>query len=230
MAELWRQLFVYPLLDVLIFFYDTIAFQNLGVAVIEMTVLLRIVLLPINIQAEKDSARYERLEMEVVDIQKAFKGDPIMANDHIRELLKKRKVSPWAKSAIVLIQLLVLIVLYQVFLSGINSHLDHLAAWVGQPLLPINTTFFGFELGKRNFFWALSVGLYLFIEIINDQRKVGHLLARKDALYRYAFPIFTIVILSLLPMVKSLFILTSMTFSLIVSTSRRLLWPTASTK
>jgi YidC/Oxa1 family membrane protein insertase len=133
MAELWRQFLVYPLLDVLILFYNTIAFQNLGVAVIEMTFLLRLALLPINIQAEKDSARYERLEMEVVDIQKAFKGDRIMANEHIRELLKKRKVSPWAKSAILIVQLLVLVVLYQVFLRGINAHLDHLAAWVGQP-------------------------------------------------------------------------------------------------
>ena len=230
MAELWRQVFVYPLLDVLILFYNTVAFQNLGVAVIEMTILLRLALMPINIQAERDSARYERLEVEVSEIQKAFKGDPVMANDHIRVLLKKRKVSPWAKTSILVVQLLVLVVLYQVFLSGINAHLDHLAAWVGEPLMPINTTFFGFELGQRNVFWALSVGVYLFLEIVHEQRKVGHLLVKQDALYRYAFPIFTVVVLSILPMVKSLFILTSMTFSLIVSSSRRLLWPTDSTK
>src|SRR5512135_3389423 len=136
MVELWRAIFVYPLLDVLILFYNTVAFQNLGVAVIEMTVLLRLALLPINIQAERDSARYERLELEVSEIQKAFKGDPVMANDHIRALLKKRKVSPWAKTSILLVQLLVLVVLYQVFLSGINAHLDHLAGWVGTPQMP----------------------------------------------------------------------------------------------
>ena len=230
MVELWRAIFVYPLLDVLILFYNTVAFQNLGVAVIEMTVLLRLALLPINILAERDSARYERLELEVADIQKAFAGDPVMANEHIRALLKKRKVSPWAKTSILMVQLLVLIVLYQVFLSGINAHLDHLAAWVGQPLMPINTTFFGFELGQRNFFWALSVGVYLFIEIVLQQRKIAHLLTKQDAVYRIAFPIFTVVILSILPMVKSLFILTSMTFSLTVSSFRRWLWPTDSTK
>lgn len=230
MVEIWRNIFVYPLLDVLILFYNTVAFQNLGVAVIEMTVLLRLALLPINIQAERDSARYERLELEVSEIQKAFKGDPVMANDHIRVLLKKRKVSPWAKTSILLVQLLVLVVLYQVFLSGINAHLDHLAGWVGQPLMPINTTFFGFELGKRNFFWALSVGLYLFLEIAHEQRKVAHLLTKQDAVYRIAFPVFSVVVLSLLPMVKSLFVLTSMTFSLTLSTLRHWLWPTVSTK
>lgn len=230
MVELWRAIFVYPLLDVLTLFYDTIAFQNLGVAVIEMTVLLRLALLPINILAERDSARYERLELEVAEIQKAFASDPVMANEHIRVLLKKRKVSPWAKTSILLIQLLVLVVLYQVFLRGINAHLDHLASWVGTPVMPIDATFFGFELGKRNFLWALSVGVYLFVEIMLQQRKVSHLLTKSDAVYRIAFPVFSVVVLSLLPMVKSLFVLTSMTFSLVVSAFRHWLWPTASTK
>lgn len=230
MVELWRAIFVYPLLDVLILFYNTIGFQNLGVAVIEMTVLLRLALMPLNIRAEADSARYERLELEVSDIQKAFAGDPVMGKEHIRALLKKRKVSPWAKTSILLVQLLVLVVLYQVFLSGINAHLGHLAGWVGQPIMPINTTFFGFELGQRNLLWALSVGVYLFIEILVEQRKVAHLLTKQDAVYRVAFPVFSFVLLSFLPMVKSLFVLTTMTFSLTVSVLRRWLWPTASTK
>lgn len=230
MVEFWRNTFVLPLLDVLIFFYNTIAFQNLGAAVIEMTVLLRLALMPINILAERDSARYERLELEVAEIQKAFAGDPVMAKERIRELLKKRKVSPWAKTSILLVQLLVLIVLYQVFLSGINSHLDRLGAWAGQPVMPINTMFFGFELGMRDFWWALAVGLYLLLEILLQQRKVAHLLTKQDAVYRIAFPVFSVVVLSMLPMVKSLFVLTSMTFSLAVSTLRRWLWPTASTK
>ncbi len=230
MAELWRALFVYPLLDVLMFLYDTVAFGNLGVAVIEMTFLLRFALLPITVLAERDSARYERLEAEVAGIQKAFKGDAVMANDRIRDLLKKRKVSPWAKTSILAIQLLVLVALYQVFLRGIDAHLDRLATWVNPPAMPINTMFLGFDLGSRNFFWSFAVGLYLYLEIVHEQRKVGHLLGRQDAIYRYAFPIFTVVLLSLLPMVKSLFVLSSMTFSLTVSSLRRWLWPTASTK
>lgn len=230
MADLWRNFLVAPLLDLLIFFYDTIAFGNLGVAVIEMTVLLRLALLPLNILAEQSAASYERLEQEVADIQAQFKNDHVQANEHIRALLKERKINPWAKTAILLVQLLVLIVLYQVFISGINAHLDTLAGWVGIPQTPVNPMFFGFDLGKRNLWWALAVGVYLFLEIVHQQRKVAHLVGKQDAVYRYAFPLFTVVVLSLLPMVKSLFVLTSMSFSLIVSTIRRALWPTASTK
>ncbi len=199
-------------------------------AVIELTIALRIALLPLNVQAERNTAKYERLEQEVVDLQTRFKNDPVEANEHVRALLKARKVSPWAKTAILLIQLLVFIILYQVFLSGINSHLGHLASWVGDVQLPVNTKFFGFELGHRNVFWALSVGLLLFLEISHQQKKVAHLMHKPDAVYRYTFPLFTVVVLSILPMVKSLFVLTSMLFSLAVTTLRHALWPTGSTK
>ncbi len=220
MVEIWRNLLVTPLLDLLLFFYDTVAFGSLGLAVIEMTFLLRLALMPLNIKAEKDAARYEKLEGEVADIQERFKYDSVLANEHIRAFLKTKKVSHWAKALILLVQLLALVVLYQVFLGGINAHLDH----------PINTTFFGAELGKRNILWALGVGLLFFLEISWQQRKVAHLLQKQDAVYRYAFPLFTVVVLSILPMVKSLFVLTSMVFSLTVSNLRRVVWPTASIK
>jgi YidC/Oxa1 family membrane protein insertase len=226
MGAIWNDLLVTPLLNVLILFYDTIAFGNLGLAVIEMTVLLRVVLMPLTVVDEKKKAEQERLDDEVAKIQDAFKNDPVMAHEQIRELLARRRVNPWAKTAVLLIQLAVLLVLYKVFIHGINASLDGLYAWVPAPSGPINTLFFGFDIGVRNFYWALAVGVVLFLDIVAEQREVEHLLGKQDAVYRYAFPIMTVVVLSLLPMVKSLFILTSMGFSIAVLLIRRAIWPT----
>jgi membrane protein insertase Oxa1/YidC/SpoIIIJ len=212
MTGIWDGFLVRPLLDLLIWLYQTVAFGNLGLAVIELTILLRFALLPITVLAERSSARYERLEAEVAGIQASFKNDPVLANEQIRELLKKRRISPWARTAVLLVQLLVLVALYQVFIHGLGSGID--------------TTFFGFELGRRHLGWALAVGVFLYLEIVHEQRAVEHLLGKQDAVYRYAFPLFAVVLLSFLPMVKSLFILTSMGFSLAVSSIRRALWPT----
>ncbi len=220
MIDVWRNFLVAPLLDLLIFFYGTIAFGNLGVAVIEMTFLLRLALIPLTVKAERDAARYEHLESQVAEIQERFKNDEVLAGEHIRAFLKSHKVSHWAKASILLVQLVVMIVLYQVFQRGIY----------GSFAQPINTTFFEFELGERTLYWPLAVGALLFAEISWEQRKVAHLLQKKDAVYRYAFPAFTVVVLSVLPMAKSLFVLTSMVFSLTVSNFRRALWPTDSTK
>jgi YidC/Oxa1 family membrane protein insertase len=226
MGAIWHDLLVTPLLNVLILFYDTIAFGNLGVAVIEMTVLLRVVLMPLTVVDEKKKAEQERLDTEVAKIQDAFKNDQVMAHEQIRELLARRRINPWAKTAVLLIQLAVLVVLYQVFLHGINASLDGLYGWVPAPAGPINVSFLGFDIGARNFYWALAVGIVLFLDIVAEQREVEHLLGKQDAVYRYAFPIMTVVVLSLLPMVKSLFILTSMGFSIAIFLIRRAIWPT----
>lgn len=229
MPEFFHDYLVAPLLNVLMYLYETVAFENLGVAVIEMTVLLRLALLPLSIVSEADEVKYERLETEVARTQEHFKNDRVQAHEEIRNLLKKHRISPWAKMVVLLIQLLVLIVLYQVFVSGINAQLSGLYKWVVQPNLPINTNFLGVEIGSHNFWWALAVGVFLYIEIAWEQRHVVHLLGPQDAVFRYAFPIFSVVVLLLLPMVKSLFILTSMIFSLVITLIRRMIWRTGST-
>jgi YidC/Oxa1 family membrane protein insertase len=216
MTDAWNDLLVRPLLETLLFLYRTLAFGNLGVAVIELTFLLRLTLLPLTVLAERSSARYERLSDDVAAIQGQYKNDPVLANEQIRELLKRRKINPWAKAVVLLVQLMVLLALYQVFTKG--------------ALTPdVDPTFFGFHLGRRSVWWALAVGVILYLEISTEQRQVEHLLGKQDAIYRYAFPLFSVVLLSFLPMVKALFVLTSMAFSLIVSSIRHKLWPTAST-
>lgn len=216
MSDLWRELLVEPMLSTLLFLYRTVAFGNLGVAIIELTILLRLVLLPFTILAERSSARYERLSEDVATIQGQYKNDTVLANEQIREMLKQRKINPWAKAIVIFVQAAVLLALYQVF-----TH---------DALTPeIVPTFLGLDLTSRNFWWALSVGVVLYLEISHEQRQVEHLLGKQDAVYRYAFPLFSVVLLSLLPMVKALFVLTSMAFSLLVSMIRHKLWPIVST-
>jgi len=219
-------LLIQPLFNGLILLYETLAFGNLGVAVVELTVILRLLLLPLSIVDERKKARYERLSDEVDKIQDAFKNDPVTANEQIRALLAKHKVNHWAKGLVLLVQLGVLLALYQVFISGIRENLAGLYSWVPAPDGPINASFLGFDLGGRNFWWALAVGVILFLEIAHEQRQVIHLLGKRDAVFRYAFPILTVVVLSFLPMVKALFILTSMMFTTLTGVIRRAIWPT----
>ena len=210
----WNTYLVHPLLEALLFLYRTLAFGNLGVAVIELTVLLRLALLPLTVLAERSSARYERLSDDVAAIQAQYKNDPVLANEEIRELLKKRRINPWAKAVVLAVQLVVLFALYQVFTRG--------------ALAPdVDPTFLGMRLAERNGWWALAVGAVLYLEIAHEQRQVEHLLGKRDAIYRYAFPLFSVAVLSLLPMVKALFVLTSMAFSLAVVSIRHRIWPTS---
>ncbi|MEY4723214.1 MAG: hypothetical protein RLZZ324_727 [Candidatus Parcubacteria bacterium] len=224
MGAFWHDALYTPLLNFLIFLYSGPAFFNLGVAVIELTVLLRIVMLPLTVLDERNRARYERLNLAIEAIERDYKADHVVRKEKIRELLKEHKVSYWAKSLGLVIQLLVLVLLYQVFLAGIRfSGSEALYSWVTIPSF-IDTNFLGFDLADRSVLWAGIVGVVLFLQIYAVQRKREYLVGKSDVAYLFLFPIFSTVVLLLLPMVKSVFVLTSMAFSMLVFVIRRTFW------
>ncbi|MFH1430244.1 MAG: YidC/Oxa1 family membrane protein insertase [Candidatus Uhrbacteria bacterium] len=215
-ATLWDVALYQPLLNALFILYDKAAGENLAFAVIELTIAMRIVLLPLSIISESKRARLETLSRQVEDVHQHFRNDPVKQREQTRKILKKNKVNPWAKITVLGVQVLVLVLLYQVFLGGLrHEKLSALYDFVRHPDL-INTMFFGFDISVRNVWWAIGVGVVLFIEIAIAQYQRRHALERRDIFYRYAFPVLAVIILIQLPMVKSLFILTSMAFSAIL--------------
>jgi hypothetical protein len=79
--------------------------------------------------------------------------------------------------------------------------------------------FFSWDLGHRNLFWPFLVGGTLFAQIYISLRR-NHAVSKADLMYLLLFPIFTIIILLLLPMVKALFIFTSMMFTQVIKLVR----------
>lgn len=213
MLELWHDYLYQPLLNLLFFLYDRFASENLGVAVIELTVIIRMALLPFSIVSERKRARFEALSEQIATVGRQFKNDRVKQREETRKLLRVQRVSPWAKVVALGGQVLVFILLYQVFLGGLRpAKLIDLYASVRRPDV-INTMFFGFDIGQRNIWWALAVAILLFIEIVIEQGHRRHTIDRRDLFYRYIFPLAVFGILFKLPMVKSLFLLTTMAFS-----------------
>ncbi len=221
MGQFWHDYLYTPLLNVLFFLYSGPAFGNLGVAVIELTVALRIALLPFSIVDERNRFRYEKLDRKIETIERDFKTDHVMRAEKIRDLLKQHKVSYWSKVIVLGVQLLTLVLLYQVFIGGIRfTHNEVLYDWVQVPG-QVNTSFFGFDIAQKSLLWASVVAVILFLQIYAVQKQREHLIRRSDVMYLFLFPIFSLVVLLLLPMVKSLFVLTSMLFSMFIFGTRK---------
>lgn len=218
---IWDEFLYKPLFNLLIFLYQYKDVFSLGLAVIYLTVILRIVLIPFTFFAQRNKVRYEMLSSEVKKISVDYKHDPEQAKIEARKAMKKYKIRPWAKAIVLGVQGLVLVLLYQVFLGGINNKFDDLYYFVPAPDF-INLMFLGINLGEKNFYLALAVGIILFMEISYTQRRRRHLLKESDVFFRYLFPIVSVMILALLPAVKSIFILTSIFFTIIVSIVLRL--------
>lgn len=217
MISFWHNVLFAPLLNLLIVLYNGPGFGSLAIAVIELTLLIRLALIPFTVVSEQNKNVYVKIEKEMERLQQEFRNDPVQKREELRKMLKKHRLNPWAKAALLGVQLVVLILLYQVFLGGINAKFSALYPSVAHPDY-VNTMFFGFDLGERHNPWGAGiVAAMLFVEIFVEQKKRLVYITNSDVLFRYAFPAASFAALYFLPAVKSLFILTSMIFSLIVS-------------
>lgn len=223
LSSLWFTIFYQPLFNALIWIYSNIAHQNMGWAVIWLTVFLRILMLPLTIMAEYNSQRKEAAAEEAAKAVKAYKNDRIAQQETVRKIMKKYKVSPWAKVASIGIQLLVLFLLYQVFIGGITGDkmIKNLYQAVDFPGT-INTNFYGFDIGHRHdWTWSIIAAMYLLgVTIIEERQKKAW--EKSEMYYLIFFPLFVFAFLWYLPMVKALFVLTTMVFSDSISLMRHL--------
>lgn len=215
---IWNQYLYIPLFNFLVWLYQNYSFYNLGIAVIILTVLLRLALLPFTILAERGKIISQELAKKVKEIEKDFANDPVKKKIAIRQFLKKKKIRPWAKAIVLGVQALVLVLLYRVFIGGINTEekLHLLYSGISRPDF-INTKFLWFDVGQINLIAPAIVAGYLFAEIFISQWQRKKELTKREQIYSLLFPAASFAILAVLPAVKSIFILTSLIFSTIIS-------------
>lgn len=222
-GEIWFTFLYQPLFNALIWVYVNIAGQNLGWAVVWLTIFLRIILLPLSIISELTAARRQKAIEEAKKAMASYKNDRVAQMQAAREVMKKYHISPWAKVLTLAIQFLVLVLLYQVFLQGITGDrvIKTLYPSVDYPGR-INILFFGFDIGTpHTLFWAGLAATYLVVSTLISNRDEKW--DKSDLYFIIFFPLFTFAALWYLPMVKSLFILTTLIFSDIIKLVKSML-------
>lgn len=233
-SQFWQIYLYQPLVNMLVYLYNTVAGQNLGWAVVSLTICLRILLLPLSILSERNEIIMDEMDGEVKELERTYRTDPILLKEHVRALMRKYHMRPWAKTSALGIQLLVLILLYQVFITGITGQqlVKILYSFVEYPG-KLNTLFFSldigshhivYDIGQRSIFWAALVAVILIIDIAVKLELGKRKATGSDITYIIVFPLISFLILWYLPMVKALFILTSMMFSYLLIIIRKLFW------
>lgn len=210
MSELFNKILYQPLFNVLIFLYQYLG--DLGVAIIVLTVLIRLVLFPLFYKGAKDQAIMQRLAPKIKEIQANHKNNREKQAKALMELYREHRVNPLSGFLLILIQLPILIALYQVFMKGI----------VGPDFLDVG--FLGLvDLSKRS---AAIVGLAAIaqyfqgkLSIIKSEKPFKDLTSveRMGRQMIYLGPILTIIFLYFfnLPSAVGLYWLTTSLFSVI---------------
>ncbi len=109
-----------PLFNALVVLYNSIAFADLGVAVILLTILIRFILFPLFYKSLRQQAIMQRIQPHVKRIREEHKGNRESEAKALMALYKEHRINPFTSFFLILIQLPVLIALYQVFLHGFS--------------------------------------------------------------------------------------------------------------
>jgi YidC/Oxa1 family membrane protein insertase len=157
--------FYQPIFNALIWLYNVIPGQDLGLAVIALTIVIRIVLWPLQQSALKSQRALQELQPKLKALQAEYKDDKIALNKAMVEMYAKEKVSPFSSCLPLLIQLPFLIALYEALRQSLSSEGFHLLyPFVANPGT-VNHVFMGFlDLAKSSIPLAILAGAAQFIQ------------------------------------------------------------------
>lgn len=176
--NLWNELLVWPIINTLMALYKLFEWLHvpgpLGFAVIGLTIIIRLLLYPLMQAQLKSAKKMQNLKPHMDAINVKHKGDKAGLQQAQLALYKEHGVNPAAGCLPLLIQMPVLIALYNVFYQVLNNgNLEKIAtdlnavayaSWLH--IQTLDLTFFGTNLAIKPSAWQTSGWWLLLIPVI----------------------------------------------------------------
>ncbi|MBL7054057.1 membrane protein insertase YidC [Patescibacteria group bacterium] len=115
MSDLFNILLYEPLLKLLVFLYNFSPWNDLGIAIIVLTLIIKAFLLPLSIKSVKAQKSLKEIQPKLEEIKQKHSKDKQKQSQAIMNFYKENKVNPFASCLPILIQLPVLIAVFKVF-------------------------------------------------------------------------------------------------------------------
>ena len=171
----WFYFLTKPLFHLLDYFYHLLG--NFGLAILALTVLIKLVFFPLANKSYRAMAKMRNLQPEMVKLRERFGEDRQRLNQEMMELYKREKVNPMAGCLPVLIQIPVFFALYKVLFVTIEMRHAPFYGWIadlsapdptsilnGFGLLPWSIPDLGFLAIISIGVWPLLMGLTMFLQ------------------------------------------------------------------
>lgn len=160
MINLYNHIIYFPLLNLLVFLYHYL--PDIGAVIILLTLFIRLLLAPSFHKSLKSQQSMNALQPKLNEIREKHKDNKEVQAKAMMELYREHKINPFSSCLPLLIQLPILIALYQVFSKALSNHLTGLYSFVSRPE-HINPMFLGlFDLSKPSLPLAVAAGLAQF--------------------------------------------------------------------
>lgn len=161
--NLWDTVLYIPLVNLLAFFVSVIPGGDVGLVVILLTILVKIILLPLASRSIKSQAKMAAIQPEIEKIKNSGKSKEEQARLTFA-LYKEHKTNPFSGCLLILLQIPIIFALYYSFYQGINFNSDILYSFTPNPD-KINSMFLGFlDMTGKSLPLAILAGISQFVQ------------------------------------------------------------------
>lgn len=212
MSYIFHTVFYQPILNLLVFFYNLIPGHDLGIAIILITIAIKVILLPLSKSSIKSQKALQELQPQINEIKKKYADNKEEQARATMQLYKENKVNPVSSCLPLLIQLPFLIAVFQVFRDFGNDGkiLEYIYPFIARPESIQGVGLFGLlDLSKPNYVLAVLAGIAQFWqakmmmtqrpEVKAEGSKDEDMMAIMNKQMIYMMPIMTVVIGFTLP-------------------------------
>lgn len=238
MTNLFYTVLYEPIFNALIFIYNIVPYHDLGIAIILLTIIIKLILFWPSLSSLKSQKALQDVQPQMEEIKKKYKDDKEEMGRQLMKMYSVNKVNPFSSCLPLIIQLPILITLYRVFFLGLKfdpetgilvaDQLQHLYGYLRDiyTTTPLNTMFLGFvNLAKtHNIVLAVLAGAAQFFQtktlstkkpaVKTKGSKDEGMAAMMNKQMLYFMPIITVVFGYQFPAGITLYWLTNTAFSL----------------
>lgn len=147
----WNKYFVFPMSQFITFFAELV--NNYGLAIVIVTLIIRLLLLPLNVKQIRSSIAMQKIQPELQELQKKYSSRDKATQQKLQqktlELFQKHGANPLAGCLPILVQMPILIAMYQAIMRT-----EAIKAG----------SFLWFQLGSQDYVLPLIAGVATFFQ------------------------------------------------------------------
>lgn len=154
-TQIFRTFVTKPLYNGLVFIASWVPNHNLGIAIILLTIIVKLILLVPNQHALEGQKKLQQMQPRMDEIKKRYPNDPTKVQEETMRLWKEMKINPLQSCLPTLLQLPILIGLFFVIQSGVSVETSKHLLYSFYQNLPagfFTYNFLGFDLLKPSLF------------------------------------------------------------------------------
>ena len=160
---LWNVVCYQPLYNALLFLISIIPGGDVGLAIILLTIIVKLVLFPLTQKSIYAQLKMKTIEVDINKIKEKI-TDKAAQSKAIFALYKENNVNPFSSCLLIFIQMPIIIALYLVFIHGFNSVPVGAYSFIHIPTT-FNLNFLGLvNLGEKSIYLAVFAGITQFCQ------------------------------------------------------------------